>query len=323
MLRKLSDTFLDDLKRPDGLLNRFLVRVKNDHTLMMAIRKNYINIYYRGGSLIKLTECSDGGYKAEFNQNYFDDNPIKLPKSKIHELGDVNAWINIFPYLKQYIDIKFSKTQKNEREFQQVIFRENNFSSIASSTEYFFSDIEYTPSGIGSKFRFDMLGVEWSAKQRKNGSTCRPVIVEMKYGDAAIGGTAGLGKHLTDISDYLKTNTAELTYQINVQMEQMRELGLIALGKNNHKIEIVEHAKPLVLFVLSNSNPRAVTLLNAVQEIMNIFGEEGSVIEQSLGFELRFFVANFSGYAMHKVNMLNVWQFNEVLKALRENSNPS
>ena len=39
-----------------GYLKPVLDRVKSDQTLMLAIRDGYINVYYRGGSLLKLEE---------------------------------------------------------------------------------------------------------------------------------------------------------------------------------------------------------------------------------------------------------------------------
>jgi hypothetical protein len=50
-MKTLSQPFMNDLLKPDGLLNPILERVKHDHTLMLSIRENYINIYYRSGNI--------------------------------------------------------------------------------------------------------------------------------------------------------------------------------------------------------------------------------------------------------------------------------
>ena len=90
---------------------------------------------------------------------------------------------------------------KAEREFQQLIARENNCSTISNETEYFVTDIEFADSSVGA--RFDLLAVRWLASQRRNISKCRPALIELKYGDGALGGSAGLIKHLEDVSRIL------------------------------------------------------------------------------------------------------------------------
>ena len=78
-----------------------------------------------------------------------------------------------------------------------MVARENNNSTISNESEYFVSDIEFADPGLGA--RFDMLAIRWLASQRKDGSNCRAALIEMKYGDGALGGSAGLLKHLQDI----------------------------------------------------------------------------------------------------------------------------
>ncbi len=69
-MRELSKNFLFDLQSPNGLLRPVFERVRQDHTLMLAIRDGYINIYYRGGNLIKVQEQSKGSYSSFFDKNY-------------------------------------------------------------------------------------------------------------------------------------------------------------------------------------------------------------------------------------------------------------
>jgi hypothetical protein len=70
--RALSRAFVDALKCDDGLLRPLLDRVKNDHSLMMALRGKYINVYYRGGSLMKVERKSEAcdAFIISFDPNY-------------------------------------------------------------------------------------------------------------------------------------------------------------------------------------------------------------------------------------------------------------
>jgi hypothetical protein len=66
-MRQISKEFISDLKNEDGMLHPLLKRVKQDHTLMLAIRNGYINIYYRGGNILQVTEKSKGFYEPFFD----------------------------------------------------------------------------------------------------------------------------------------------------------------------------------------------------------------------------------------------------------------
>jgi hypothetical protein len=189
---------MDDLLNPDGLIHPILQRVKQDHTLMLSIRKDYINIYYRGGNILRIKEQHNESYSAFFDNKY---NKSGVPgfdlPNAIKSQHEARTWVDSFQDLKGIMDFYFSEHNKPEREFQQLVARENNFSTIANQSEYFVSDIEFADSAIGA--RFDILAVRWLVSQRKSTSNCRPALIEMKYGDGVLSGNAGVLKHLQDI----------------------------------------------------------------------------------------------------------------------------
>ena len=310
-MRSLSTTFFNNLKDKDGLLNKILERVKNDHTLMLAIRGNYINIYYRGGNILKLDEKSENEYITFFDEKYNkSDNKlsIELPKT-IREKDDVKKWLDALPYLKEVMDLYFTKTPKSEREFQQLIVRENNFSTISNESEYFISDIEFSDSEYNA--RFDLLGVQWLANQRKNGSNCRAALIEMKYGDDSLGGASGLVKHLRDF-EKLISNKESYSYVLKTMENQFAQLDKLELLKFNHSSNGVEvkldaNDKPQVIFILANHNPRSSKLLSIVsnQEVINLANSEY--------FDLRFFVSQFAGYGLHEKCLVTLEQFRKLL----------
>ena len=93
--RELSKDFLNNLKSSSGLLHIVLERVKQDHTLMLAIRDGYINIYYRGGSLLKITEQSNDSFQFSFDKHYATTGK-SLPSlpATIRNHDDVKAWFD-------------------------------------------------------------------------------------------------------------------------------------------------------------------------------------------------------------------------------------
>jgi hypothetical protein len=310
-MRELSVSFINDLVNDNGLLHTILERVKKDDTLMLAIRDGYVNIYYRGGNILRIREQSNGIYQSFFDEQYNKTEktvPV-LPKG-IKSQDDANEWVEAFPHLKEIMDYYFSGNNKPEREFQQLVARENNFSTISNESEYFISDIEFADSGLGA--RFDMLAIRWLASQRRSGSNCRAALVEMKYGDGALEGGAGLLKHLQDMDSLISDNHRypALLSTMEAQFNQLDELGLLSFNRSIHgtKVKLNVNEKPEVIFILANHNPRSSKLAT----ILN--NPEIDEYEQSARFDLRFYTASFSGYGLHANCMLPLTQFRKLLK---------
>jgi len=310
-MRALSQTFMNDLLNQNGLLHPILERLKQDHTLMLSIRESYINIYYRGGNILRVKEQSKGCYSAFFDNKY---NKSVLPVSDLSDIienqGAAREWVASFQDLKGIMDFYFSKYSKPEREFQQLVARENNFSTISNQSEYFVSDIEFADPNLGA--RFDILALRWLASQRKNTSNCLPALIEMKYGDDALGGNAGVLKHLQDI-DALISDSGKykaLLKTMEMQFKQLDELGLLSFNRvaDWKKIKLDASKKPEVIFVLANHNPRSSKLHTILSD------PEIEAYDSSPNFDLRFYVASFAGYALHADCMVSLAQFCELLR---------
>lgn len=321
-MRQLHPDFIDDLN--NGCLYPILDRVRHDHTLMLAIRGDYINIYYRGGNLLKLVK-KDGErrYQPFFDKKYIglknDELRTQVDSAWIDTSTAATVWVQRFCHLKQEMDLFFARKQKDEREFQQLILRENNFSRLANDTEVFFTDIEYAQDAAAAggrpAFRFDMLGVQWLASDRRqtHAGRCRPVLVEVKYGDAALGGNAGLLKHYRDIAGYLQAHRTALVDLLNAQLGQLQDLELLGVKKNEMRLRVDPEAKPIVVFVLANSNPRSGKLAGELARLREAIDQAGPEAD----FDLRFFVSSFAGYAMHERNLFSLDEFEPLLAQLR------
>ncbi len=309
-MRGLSKKFMADLMKPEGKLNPILTRVRKDQTLMLAIRDGYINIYYRGGNILKITEHREGFY-----QTYFDDQFNKtgknIPNSPtiITSQDDAQKWVASFAERRNIMDEYFSHYGKAEREFQQLVARENNNSSISNETEYFVSDIEVTVPRLA---RFDIIAIRWLASQRKSGNKCKAALIEMKYGDSALGGDAGILKHLKDM-DTLISDTeryAELLETMENQFNQLDKLELLKFNKgtSNAKVELNVANLPEVIFIIANHNPRSSILESILSD------PEIDTYNQSELFDLRFYVASFAGYGLYANCMRTLAEFWDLCK---------
>ena len=309
-MRKLPTAFMDDLKDEKGILYPLLKRIKQDNTLMLSIRDGYINIYYRGGNLLRVNRKASNTYQTFFDRRY-NKSGVVLPvlTETIRDSKDAEEWVAAFPRLKETMDLSFSIHNKPEREFQQLIARENNFSTISNETEYFITDIEFSDSSIGA--RFDLLAVRWLAAQRKNGAECRPALIELKYGDGALDGNAGLLKHLEDI-DTILSDTSRYESILNTivsQFEQLDELGLIKFKhpKKAYEIKLDTNIKPEVIIVLANHNPRSRRLKDILDK------PEMKEYGLSTRFDLKFLMAKFAGYGFHNQYMLSLTEFRKAV----------
>ena len=76
-MRKLSSTFLQCLK--SGFLSPITEQVQCDHDLSLDVREGYVNIYYKGNSLLKLAEVNSLiHYRAEIHPKFLQGIEIPL-----------------------------------------------------------------------------------------------------------------------------------------------------------------------------------------------------------------------------------------------------
>lgn len=207
--RGLSDSFIEHLL--EGKLQKLLDRVKKDQTLDMEIRCNYVNIYYRGGNLLRIKEDKEGEYEFFFDKKYLtEEYTARLPQlieRIVHDsesaVSQFEEWIDNLDLMKNAMDIWFGLHPKDERDFQQTVIYDNNNSSVAGGTDYFIIDIEYDNS---EGARFDLIAMEWESKShiRKIPKNYHPKlsIIEMKYGDSSLSDKAGIIDHIRKLESF-------------------------------------------------------------------------------------------------------------------------
>ena len=155
-MRELSISFMEALQ--SDFLSGILQTVHNDKDLDLQIRENYINLYFKGNSLLKLSEGVDNNYKVDIHSKFVDtlEIPLSLKNEKSTEL-----FLQAVPALKENI-IRIGKTSL-EVEYEQLIIRANN-REMRNNSEYFLIDRQYSLA----KERFDLMGFYWN----RNGRRC-------------------------------------------------------------------------------------------------------------------------------------------------------
>lgn len=291
--RRISDEFRDELKT--GKLKKLLDYVLEDDSLCLELRGEAVNIYYRGGSLFKI----DDKYNITFDLGYDKD-------KKLNPNPDVEEAVKSIPFYKQAMDKWFHEHQKYEREFQQIILRENNNSGkISRATDYYIVDIEYQDTENSS--RFDMVAFKWPSNgaARKNTNALSLALIEVKYGDNAVGGSAGIKKHLDDLKSFIndKEKLKEFKEDMEHVFKQKCELGLMD-GLQEHQFKVsLSDDEPEVIFIFANHDPDSKKINNILSDI-NI---------SDYPFKILAAQSSFMGYGLYMDNMIEIKDFINML----------
>ena len=249
-----------------GELFPLLEAVKKDDTLDMELRKDAVNIYYRGGSLFKITK-KNGKYVIFFNKKYcLTGDPV------LEEYPDVKMAVEHIPYYKQAMDWWFHAHPKYEREFQQVIVRENNnIGNISRGTDYYIVDIEYANKvdAAEKSARFDMVALKWlsDGATRKDVKKVSLALIEVKYGTGALQGKAGVSDHLRDFQHFLSDRKVLEAFckDMSTVFAQKCKLGLVdGLQEKQFDVEI-SCENPEVIFIFANHDPDSKILDHILQ----------------------------------------------------------
>lgn len=275
-IRKISPEFLNALKI--GELSEFTNLVKNTvHQLIICFRYNYINIYYRGHSVFKISEYKTK-YLVEFNighARYTNKDRKETLCKRLYELS-ANFRINkdniatfdvlkrktnslkieeIFSIYKEFIDDFFDNSKdydyfkdekivkkKNltEKDHQQKIFMKY----FSMKDQYLFYDMELSlPKDVkaGSP---DCLAV------RINENLVDAVVlVEIKSTESACKGKNGIKKHYDDFNAIIanKEYKSKITAAMVNSLNNYIELGLINIDMSR----MAENIKYEKLFIFT------------------------------------------------------------------------
>jgi hypothetical protein len=214
--------------------------------------------------------------------------------------------------LKLAMDRYFTKHEKSEREFQQLIVRENTYSNVSNGTDFFITDIEYGKmvkvDDEDRATRFDLIGLHWAAEAtlRRNARNHRPrlCLFELKYGDGALSGKSGMLDHLKCALAFCETNKPlqELKAEVVDHFRIKRDLGLVRFAKSGGPADIaaLSDEKPYFVFLLANHNPRSSVLRTMLTDKDYLTAHA----ELNKHMEIRYATASFMGYGLYESQML-------------------
>lgn len=302
--RGLSQSYMEALK--EGILHPLLELVKNDHTLDLEIRENYFNIYYRGGNLIRV-KVKKTKFVPWFDAKYFSKRRTRKPDlpTIFKDESDVAKWIDAFPQMKREMDYYFTQINKDEREFQQLVVRENNISRIANGTDYYICDIEY--SGVAG--RFDLVALHWpsTGAARKKRSNRGLAIMEMKYGEGALRGNAGLADHIHKLDKLIGNERLLSDFADEMQMVFNQKVKLGLIPKCRHTVESmanIQNGNIDYILILANQDPASSLLHEELKRLQ----------EADSRASIKIAMSNFTGYGLYEENIIPLDEFMKFYK---------
>lgn len=207
----LSNKYFDCLK--SGFLSDITNSVKRDPDLNLEVRDAYINVYYKGNSLLKLTETGSSLYKAEIDDKFLEGINVPLEFTE----GMITQFLSAIPLLKQNI-VKYGQKEL-EIEYEQMIIRANNYEH-RNNTEYFIVDRQYTVNDG----RFDLTGIFWDRNSRRQNQEVPVCLMEVKF--ALNSDIKEVHNQIARYYESIRLHAADFAEEMQIVFRQKIELGL-------------------------------------------------------------------------------------------------
>lgn len=299
--RAISENFMKSLLSGD--FKHVTETVKVDPSLDMEMRGDSVMVYYRGGRILTINDLSIAPNRSileGMDENYSNEAKFKqeIPAPDIDRIDEY------FSKAKRAVDnYEFYVEHKlGEKEIQQRVVCENNYSINADETDFFIADVEWADNeALGG--RADIIAFHWghmSHKKRK----LTMYIIEVKQGKNAVKTnkdrdgklSAGLYKHNLDFEKFISNE--EYANAVKADMikvlRQKYELGLIIgldelfvdkkTGEKRGDEEIDITSKVQFVYLLANYLKYSKELRNELEKVK----------------KAKFFEASMVGYGLYK-----------------------
>ncbi len=217
---------------------------KNKHELFLGIRNGYINLYYQGASISKTEyKKKSNNLSCILSTKYF---YTDVKKNSYIALSDRDIFQN-YKLIKRNIT---NLTKKTDQKIAQQQLVNNNNSN--PNTNWYCIDMEYSKQRNNSNEipygRFDIIALSKTPPHKV-------ALIELKYGDRAIGGTSGIVTHAKDFACFIKNNI----YNNHLKREIVDIVKSQKLIDKNIPLDITQESdlsdKPSFYFItLNNQN---------------------------------------------------------------------
>ena len=218
-MRTLDENFIAKFQT-GGLFYPIIDAVIQDTTLDFEIRDGYINLYFKGNSILKLNKNDT----LEINDKFL--KGTSFSKKSFSTRIDVNSFLLNIPLIKNNVIAVKSIRPTLEIEYEQLMIRSNNLNKNVNS-EIYLTDRQYTDNENNS--RFDLSGFFWSRTNRKRNQTVPLTFIEVKY--SLNPDISKIDIQMNKYYDAVKSNIINIARETKYLKNLKIELGLINQSK--------------------------------------------------------------------------------------------
>ena len=242
MTRGLSEPFTKAFAT-SGL---FAFYEANSKDLLLGIRNEYVNIYYKGASVCKVEyDENSGGFSCETAKKYLYGEG-DYGKKSYETVSPEEIEQKYHEIIKKNIENIHSP---DERVAQQELIMRNNANA---ESKWFCVDLEYVKqrNNRGEKpyGRFDIIAISKKPPYQV-------ALIELKYGADAIGGKSGIVKHANDFAEFNKSHIFT-KHMKNEIVDIVRSLGTMNVCPITISDESEICDTPKFYFITLNNNPK-------------------------------------------------------------------
>lgn len=224
-MRALPKSFMQCLT--NGFLSALTETVRQDKDLDFQMRGKYLNVYFKGNSLLKLKQVNPEQYKASVNPHF-----LRAPIPDLVDDITTTVCLEFFPQIKESINRHKSSI---EIEYEQLVVRANNREPRTNS-EYYILDRQYNFPRVG---RLDLAGFFWNKRKRRKHQTVQPCFMEVKF--ALNNDIKNIHEQLSRYQREIKKNAPAVAKELETILRQKLELGLFDLPQD--RIEAMKTLK--------------------------------------------------------------------------------
>ena len=284
--RQLTKSMERELR--EGGLHPLLAAVNQDDSLRLDIRDRRFNIYYAGGSLLRVDGRSSP-WSLRFDKKYFTGGTVRPPTglpSRFSTEDDSKAWVQAFPDLKAGMDEWWRRHPWGEKKHCQAMASANSAGSHLPPEDYLVLDLEYQ----WAQRRFDLIAARRNNTQDDSVGWVEPhlVFVEVKCAYGACSGPSGLGDHARDYRDITvarnRLAVQDIKFEYQHVINQKKRLGLINQEFPFQRFTTEPPELLMILIGLDLNFPRLQKALEEVREVANDLNDSGRIILMRIDF---------------------------------------